>query len=137
MNIRFTGTEPTRAYEDDAGLDLYASQDHRIGPGGRLLVGTGTCMALPPGTVGLVCPRSGLAHNDGLTVLNAPGIIDAGYRGEIRVNLINHGDTVVTIKRGDRIAQLVILDTAPVTFTRVAGLPVTTRGTNGHGSTGA
>lgn len=136
MNIPFTGTEPTRAHEDDAGLDLYASQDHLIGPGGRLLVGTGTCMALPPGTVGLVCPRSGLAHKTGVTVLNAPGIIDAGYRGEIRVNLVNHGDTV-QIKRGDRIAQLVIIPTAPVTLTRVDGLPVTTRGTNGHGSSGA
>ena len=137
MDIRFTGTEPTRAYEDDAGLDLYSSQDHWLGPGGRLLVGTGTCVALPPGTVGLVCPRSGLAHKTGVTVLNAPGIIDAGYRGEIRVNLANHGQDTVQIKRGDRIAQLVILDTAPVTLTRVDGLPVTTRGTNGHGSTGA
>ena len=112
MKILFTlddgATAPTRAHDTDAGLDLYSSRGCPINPGERRLVSTGVHVAIPPGYVGMICPRSGLAHKHGLTVLNAPGIIDAGYTGEIKVNLYNAGDEVYWAEAGTRVAQLVI-----------------------------
>ena len=140
MKIKFTlddgATAPTRAHDTDAGLDLYALHPADIPPGGRELIGTGVHVAIPPGYVGLVCPRSGLAHKAGLTVLNAPGIIDAGYTGEIKVNLHNAGDEVYWAETGTRIAQLVITPIPDAHLAQVDSLDATERGDNGHGSTG-
>ncbi|MFG1651337.1 dUTP diphosphatase [Micromonospora sp. NPDC049275] len=128
---------PTYAHPGDAGADLMAAADVELPPGGRALVPTGVAVALPDGYVGLVHPRSGLAARLGVTVLNAPGTVDAGYRGEIMVNLINHDrDTPAKISRGDRIAQLVVQRVARARFEPVAELPGSARGTGGHGSTG-
>lgn len=128
---------PAYAHPGDAGADLFAAQDVQLAPGERALVRTGIAIALPEGYVGLVHPRSGLAARLGVTVLNAPGTVDAGYRGEILVNLVNH-DRVVTAKicRGDRIAQLVIQRVERAHFHVVEDLPDTVRGAGGHGSTG-
>jgi dUTP pyrophosphatase len=128
---------PAYAHPGDAGADLHAAQDVELGPGERALVRTGVAIALPDGYVGLVHPRSGLAAKMGVTVLNAPGTVDAGYRGEIMVNLINH-DRVISAKisRGDRIAQLVIQRVERAHFHVVEDLPDTVRGAGGHGSTG-
>lgn len=128
---------PAYAHPYDAGADLCAAADVELAPGERALVGTGVAIALPAGYVGLVHPRSGLAARLGVTVLNAPGTVDAGYRGEIRVNLINHDPTrTAVIRRGDRIAQLVVQRVAQAVFRPVAALPESSRGTGGHGSTG-
>lgn len=128
---------PAYAHPGDAGADLVAAETVEIPPGGRVLVRTGVAIALPPGYVGLVHPRSGLAARLGVTVLNAPGTVDAGYRGEILVNLINHDRvTPATISRGDRIAQLVVQRVERARFQVVAELPESDRGTGGHGSTG-
>jgi dUTP pyrophosphatase len=131
---------PAPMSKDAAGMDLPAAVPADaplvLPPGGRALVPTGFAMALPHGHEGQVRPRSGLAVNHGVTVLNAPGTIDADYRGEVRVPLINHGDIPFTITRGMRIAQLVI---APVSFpsvVEVSELPPSERGANGFGSTG-
>ncbi|MEV4135352.1 dUTP diphosphatase [Dactylosporangium sp. NPDC049742] len=128
---------PAYAHPGDAGADLVAAVDLDLAPGERALVPTGIAIALPDGYVGLVHPRSGLAHRLGVTVLNAPGTIDAGYRGEILVNLVNH-DRVITAKisRGDRIAQLVVQRVERAHFHGVDHLPDTVRGAGGHGSTG-
>jgi dUTP pyrophosphatase len=128
---------PAYAHPGDAGADLYSAQDVEIAPGERALVRTGVAIALPDGYVGLVHPRSGLAAKMGVTVLNAPGTVDSGYRGEILVNLINH-DRVISAKisRGDRIAQLVIQRVERAHFLTVEDLPDTVRGAGGHGSTG-
>lgn len=128
---------PAYAREGDAGLDLYAARDVRLAPGERCLVPTGIAMAIPPGYVGLVHPRSGLATRLGLGMVNAPGTIDAGYRGEILVNLVNH-DPAVTIElsRGDRIAQLLIQQVAHARLVEVGTLPASERGTSGHGASG-
>jgi dUTP pyrophosphatase len=128
---------PAYAHPGDAGADLYATQDVELGPGERALVRTGIAIALPEGYVGLVHPRSGLAAKMGVTVVNAPGTVDSGYRGEILVNLINH-DRVISAKisRGDRIAQLVIQRVERAHFHVVDDLPDTVRGAGGHGSTG-
>src|SRR5438034_10257381 len=99
---------PRYARASDAGLDLHAAERVVIEPGGRALVGTGLAVAIPPGYAGLVLPRSGLAFRHGVTVLNAPGLIDAGYRGELKVLLVNHDPRTATFARGERIAQLVI-----------------------------
>ena len=140
MKILFTlddgATAPTRAHSTDAGLDLYSLESATIPPGGRELVGTGVHVSIPPGYVGLVCPRSGLAHKQGLTVLNAPGIIDAGYTGEIKVNLHNTGDEVFWAETGTRIAQLLIAPIADAHLVQVDSLDTTERGDSGHGSTG-
>ena len=140
MKILFTlddgATAPTRAHDTDAGLDLYSLQSATIPPGGRELVGTGVHVAIPPGYVGMICPRSGLAHKSGLTVLNAPGIIDAGYTGEIKVNLYNAGDEVCWVETGTRIAQLVITPIPDAHLVQVDTLEATERGDSGHGSTG-
>lgn len=128
---------PSYATEGDAGLDLYAAQDLRLAPGERGLVGTGIAIALPRGLAGFVHPRSGLALRHGLSVVNTPGTIDAGYRGEIKVLLVNH-DLVeaATVSRGDRIAQLVVQRVEQVELVEVSALPESERGTGGYGSTG-
>jgi dUTP pyrophosphatase len=128
---------PAYAHPGDAGADLVAAEDVVLGPGERALVHTGVAVALPEGFVGLVHPRSGLAARLGVTVLNAPGTVDAGYRGEILVNLINHDRTgTVTISRGDRIAQLLVQRVERAVFSAVDELPDSARGAGGHGSTG-
>lgn len=128
---------PQRAHDDDAGFDLHATEAASLEPGARSSVGCGFAMALPVGKAALVLPRSGLALHEGLGVLNAPGLIDAGYRGEIRVILVNHDATETrTVAVGDRIAQLVIVDLPEVAFDEVAELPDSTRGDGGFGSTG-
>jgi dUTP pyrophosphatase len=128
---------PAYAHAGDAGADLCAAVDVELPPGGRALVPTGVAIALPPGYVGLVHPRSGLAHRLGVTVLNAPGTVDAGYRGEILVNLINHDPAqTAVISRGDRIAQLVVQRVERADFYGVEELSESARGAGGHGSTG-
>lgn len=128
---------PAYALPGDAGADLVAAVDVELAPGARALVPTGVAIALPDGFVGLVHPRSGLATRLGVTVLNAPGTVDAGYRGEILVNLVNHDrESVATISRGDRIAQLVVQKVEQARFHAVDELPQSRRGTGGHGSTG-
>ncbi|WP_425453844.1 dUTP diphosphatase [Corynebacterium alimapuense] len=128
---------PKRAHRGDAGADLYSTEEVVLNPGQRALVGTGIALALPLGTVGLVHPRSGLAAREGLSIVNAPGTIDADYRGEVKVCLINlDPETSVTITRGMRIAQLVIQRVELVDFIEVEALDETIRGEGGHGSTG-
>jgi len=130
-------TVPSYARRDDAGVDLVCTADVVLGPGERAVVGTGVAVALPPGYAGFVHPRSGLAARAGLSVVNTPGTIDAGYRGEIRVCLINHDPrSELRLRRGDRIAQLVVQRVEHVRFVEVAELPVSERGTGGYGSTG-
>ncbi len=121
-----------------AGMDLLADPEGELllAPGERRLVPTGLAVAIPPGFEGQVRPRSGLAARDGLTVLNAPGTIDADYRGEVQVLLVNLGREPVRVRRGDRIAQLVIGPVARVAWREVAARPETTRGPGGFGSTG-
>jgi dUTP pyrophosphatase len=127
---------PSRAREDDAGLDLYAAETATIEPGARRLVPTGIALAIPPGYAGFVLPRSGLALRQGVTLLNTPGLIDSGYRGEVKVLLVNHDRAAATVARGDRIAQLVIQRVEPVELIEVAELPPSERGAGGFGSTG-
>jgi dUTP diphosphatase len=128
---------PAYAREGDAGLDLYARDAVTLAPGARAAVGTGVAIALPDGYAGFVLPRSGLALRHGLSLVNTPGLIDAGYRGEIRVILINHDPTTpVTLSRGDRIAQLVIQRVEQVDVIEVDTLPESPRGSGGFGSTG-
>lgn len=127
---------PVYAHPGDAGADLKAASDLSIAPSAWALVPTSLSIALPPGFVALVHPRSGIAVKHGVTVLNAPGTIDAGYRGEIKVALINHGREVFEIRRGDRIAQLVIQEVARMQPVIVETLPGTERADGGFGSTG-
>lgn len=128
---------PRYAQPHDAGADLVTTIDVTVAPGERVLVPTGVAIALPPGHVGLVHPRSGLAAKHGLTVLNTPGTIDAGYRGEVKVLLVNLDprDPVV-LRRGDRIAQLVVQRYEHARFAEVDELPASIRGEGGYGSTG-
>lgn len=128
---------PRRAHPGDAGADLCSTENIILQPGQRALVGTGIAIALPAGTVGLVHPRSGLAARHGLSVVNTPGTIDAQYRGEIKVCLINHDpEQPIEITRGMRIAQLVIQRVELVEFAEVERLDDTERGAQGYGSTG-
>lgn len=127
---------PTYAHAGDAGLDLSANEDVTLPPGGRAAVATGLAVGVPDGWVGLVHPRSGLALRQGLTVANAPGTIDAGYRGEVKVILVNLGDEDVAIARGDRIAQLVLQEVGRARVVEVDTLDDTARGAGGFGSTG-
>lgn len=127
---------PAYARPDDAGLDLHAAEDVTLAPGTRALVATGVALAIPPGFAGLVLPRSGLALRHGVTILNTPGLIDAGYRGEVKVLLVNLGDVPVTLARGDRIAQLIVQRVERVALAPVADLPASARGAGGFGSTG-
>ena len=128
---------PRHAHPGDAGLDLYAARTVDIATGTWALVETGIAIAIPAGWAGLVLPRSGLALRHGLTVLNAPGLIDSGYRGEIKVLLINHGKGVASVARGDRIAQLVIQPVVHVDTVDAPTLPNSERGSGGFGSTGS
>ncbi|RBA41004.1 dUTP diphosphatase [Dietzia maris] len=128
---------PVRAHATDAGIDLHAAHDCELAPGHRALVGTGVAVAVPAGYVGLVHPRSGLAARAGLSIVNAPGTVDAGYRGEIKVNLVNLDPTEpVRIGRGDRIAQLLVQRVELWDVVEVDELGETDRGEGGHGSTG-
>jgi dUTP pyrophosphatase len=128
---------PSYARADDAGLDLQAAVPVTLPPGGRALVATGIALAIPAGFAGFVLPRSGLALRHGVTLLNTPGLIDAGYRGEIKVLLVNHGDAAVTLNRGDRVAQLVLQRIERVVLDSMETLPASDRGAGGFGSTGA
>jgi dUTP pyrophosphatase len=128
---------PERAHPGDAGFDLRSTVDIEVGPGERAMVPTGLAVAIPDGCAGLVLPRSGLASRQGLTLANAPGLIDAGYRGEVICAVVNlDRETPVRIARGDRIAQLVVVPFANVEPAWVEELPPSTRGEGGFGSTG-
>ena len=128
---------PERAHRGDAGVDLHSAEDLVIAPGERALVKTGIALALPLGTVGLIHPRSGLAAKHGLTIVNAPGTVDADYRGELMVCLLNTDkDTPFEITRGMRIAQLVVQRVELPDFVEVDELDDTVRGAGGYGSTG-
>lgn len=129
---------PLPAYESPgaAGMDLRAAEDATLRPGGRVLMPTGFAVALPGTHEAQVRPRSGLAVKHGVTVLNSPGTIDSDYRGEIKVPLINHGPDDFIIKRGDRIAQMIVAAVARATLQEVASLDDTARGGNGFGSSG-
>lgn len=128
---------PARAHDDDAGLDLCAAEPATLGPGERAAVGTGVAVEIPPGHAGLVLPRSGLALKHGIALVNSPGLIDAGYRGEIRVLLLNTDrEHEFALEPGDRIAQLLVVAFAPARPVEVAELSETARGIGGFGSTG-
>ena len=128
---------PSYAQPGDAGADVYAREGVTLAPGERRLVPTGIALALPEGYVALVHPRSGLANRSGLSIVNAPGTIDAGYRGEIQVCLVNLDPaTPIELSRGDRIAQLVIQRFETAEFIEVSELPESVRGAGGYGSTG-
>ena len=128
---------PSYARQDDAGADLVCAEDVDLAPGQRAVVGTGIAIALPAGYAAFVHPRSGLAVRHGVTLVNAPGTVDAGYRGEIKVVLLNTDPvTPVSFRRGDRIAQLVVQRVERAAFREVAALPDSARGDNGFGSTG-
>jgi dUTP pyrophosphatase len=134
--LRPSAILPRYAHPGDAGLDLCAAEAVTLGPGEWRTVQTGLAIELPAGTEGQVRPRSGLASKHGITVLNAPGTIDEGYRGEVGVILINHGTQAFSIAAGDRIAQLVVAPRAQVTVVDMADLSDTARGEGGFGSTG-
>lgn len=128
---------PRYAHPGDAGADLVAAEPAHIPPGERVLVPTGIAVALPEGYVGLIHPRSGLAARNGLTIVNTPGTIDAGYRGEIAVTLINHDPAeAISINVGDRIAQLLVQRVEQAHFVEVDVLDTSARGAGGYGSTG-
>jgi dUTP pyrophosphatase len=129
---------PTRAHDGDAGLDLYALEDAVLSPGARASVPTGIAVEIPPGQAGLVLPRSGLAARHGISVVNAPGLIDSGYRGEVRVLLLNTDrEQPFEIAAGDRIAQLVLVSVELPELVEVPSLSDTRRGTGGFGSSGS
>lgn len=129
---------PTRAYVGDAGLDLYALHDGVLGPGERSSVRTGIAVEIPEGQAGLVLPRSGLARRHGISVVNAPGLIDAGYRGEVEVLLLNTDrSSPFAIAAGDRIAQLVIVSVQTPQVLEVDELALSERGSGGFGSSGS
>lgn len=128
---------PRRAHDSDAGIDLLAAEDATLAPGERCAVPTGLALALEPGYAGFVQARSGRALREGLAVVNAPGLIDAGYRGEIKVIVANVDPTEkIEIRRGEKIAQLVVQEVTEVELVEVDELPASTRGANGFGSTG-
>ncbi len=129
---------PTYAHATDAGCDLVTTVDAEVPPGERVVLPTGLSLALPEGFAGFVHPRSGLAADHGVGIVNAPGTIDAGYRGEIKVILVNHDlHRTLRLRRLDRVAQLVVQRVEQVTWQEVADeLPATSRGSGGHGSTG-
>ena len=136
--LRPDATIPERAYADDAGLDLAACERAELGPGERATIGTGLAVAIPEGHAGFVQPRSGLAARHGIAVVNSPGLIDAGYRGELRVVLLNTDRREsFTIEPGMRIAQLVVLELPQVELVEVAELPDSERGVRGFGSSRA
>ena len=133
--VRADARLPERAYAGDAGLDLATCEAVRLGPGERALVPTGLAVAIPEGYAGFVQPRSGLAARDGITVVNSPGLVDAGYRGELQVVLLNTDrERTFTAEAGERIAQLVVLAVPELTLREVADLPPSERGVRGFGS---
>ena len=138
VDVLISGAQaPVYAHPGDAGADLVASESVVLGPGERATVGTGTAIALPDGFAAFVVPRSGLAARHGITIVNAPGTVDAGYRGEIRVTLLNTDrESSFSVEPGDRIAQLIIWPVARARFVPVESLPGSHRGERGFGSTG-
>ena len=135
--LRDDAVLPSQAYEGDAGLDLAACERLQLGPGERGVVGTGLAVAIPDGHAGLVLPRSGLAARHGITIVNAPGLIDAGYRGEVKVVLLNTDrEERFTIEPGMRIAQLVVVDVPVVSVVELEELTASERGVGGFGSSG-
>lgn len=141
MNVSFQRLDPelpppTRAHSDDAGWDLTSAVDVTLRPGEWGAIPTGLAVAIPAGYAGLVLPRSGHARRHGVGVVNGPGLIDPGYRGEVTVLLINHGTSAVSFDRGDRIAQLVIVAVPAITWVESGQLDETTRGEGGFGSSG-
>lgn len=137
QRLREDALLPTRAHDDDAGLDLYAAEAATLAPGARAIVATGIAVEIPERHAGLVLPRSGLAIRHGVTVVNAPGLIDAGYRGEVKVVLLNTDrETPFAVAVGDRIAQLVITRIESPDLVEVAELPPTRRADGGFGSSG-
>jgi dUTP pyrophosphatase len=138
QRLRADAILPARAYRGDAGLDLSACERVELAPGERAVVGTGLAVAIPDGYAGFVQPRSGLADRHGITIVNSPGLIDSGYRGELKVILLNT-DRVhpFVVEPGMRVAQLVVLEIPEVDLEEVEELPATERGVRGHGSSGA
>ena len=142
MRLRFTrlseaAVAPARAHDDDAGLDLHAAEAASLAPGERVSVGTGVAVAIPAGCAGLVLPRSGLAARHGIALVNAPGLIDPGYRGEVRVLLLNTDRSAAfEVSPGERIAQLVVVRHEAPEAEEVPSLEETARGAGGFGSTG-
>ena len=133
--VRAEAQLPSRAYEHDAGLDLTACERVELAPGERALVPTGLAVAIPAGYAGYVQPRSGLAARHGISIVNTPGLVDAGYRGELLVNLLNTDrERTFVVEPGLRIAQLVVLPVPAVTIREVAALPESARGERGFGS---
>lgn len=142
LQVNFTKLDselpsPAQAHIGDAAVDLHCRDGVTLYPGDRASVDTGIAVAIPDGYAGFVLPRSGHARSYGIGVVNGPGLIDSGYRGEVSVLLINHGKDPVTFRRGDRIAQLTIVPVPGVEFVEVEELDDTTRGEGGFGSTGA
>ena len=136
--LRGDAVLPERAYDGDAGLDLAACEHAVLGPGERVVVGTGLAVAIPPGYAGFVQPRSGLAARHGITIVNTPGLVDSGYRGELRVVLLNTDVAEpFTVEPGMRIAQLVVVPVPPVVPAEVEELPESERGGRGFGSSAA
>ncbi len=128
---------PRYAHPGDAGLDLYSAQDVTIAPGERVVVGSGVAVAIPEGYVGLVSPRSGTAVRSGLSMVNTPGVVDSGYRGEVRLALVNLDRAEpIRIARGDRVAQMVIVAVLSADVVETEELPASVRGEDGFGSTG-
>ena len=142
MSLRVTRLDerailPSRAYDGDAGLDLYSVEEAMLAPGARASVGTGIAVEIPDGHAGLVLPRSGLAARHGIALVNAPGLIDAGYRGEVRVLLLNTDrDAEYRVTAGDRIAQLLVIRVDPLGVVEVDTLAHSQRGDGGFGSSG-
>jgi dUTP pyrophosphatase len=134
--LRPDAVVPQRAYDGDAGLDLTACERVELEPGARAVVGTGLAVAIPEGYAGFVQPRSGLAARNGITIVNSPGLIDSGYRGEVMVVLLNTGATPFVVEPRMRIAQLVVLPVASVAAVERDELPDAERGDRGHGSSG-
>ena len=135
QRLREDAVLPERAYAGDAGLDLAACERHELGPGERSTVGTGLAVAIPDGYAGFVQPRSGLAARHGITIVNAPGLVDSGYRGELRVVLLNtDAREPFVVEPGMRIAQLVVLPVPELELTEVDELPESERGVRGFGS---
>ena len=135
QRLRADAELPSQAYAGDAGFDLTACERHELGPGERAVVPTGLAVAIPEGHGGFVLPRSGLAARNGITIVNAPGLIDSGYRGEVQVVLLNTDpDQPFVVESGMRIAQLVVLPVPPVELLELEELPDSERGVRGFGS---
>jgi len=137
QRLRADAVLPERAYAGDAGLDLSACDRFELGPGQRAVVGTGLAVAIPEGYAGFVQPRSGLADRHGISIVNAPGLIDSGYRGELKVILLNTDTThSFVVEPGMRVAQLVVLEVPELELVEADELPAAERGVRGHGSSG-